>query len=781
MSWRTQAWQTLSQRVAGTVGGSTAAALKSLGIVSIDDLLRHVPKRYMRSTDNSSLSDLQPGDEVSLLLRVVRSEAHPTRRARMWRLSGTLTDGHDTIDITFFGRQHYVEHWHGQLKPGVQGLFAGKVGVYRDRFQITHPDYITFDEQGRVNGGAKRNVEKLEWLLFTSGFLGIYPATAKLPTWRIAECISTLGLPLVEDLPEPLPAEVLASVDVVELAEAESDPGGFCHRYRIDPQVFAGRGLPTLAEAFAWVHRPPDLESAFLGRQRLVFDEAFAVQATMAHRRVLAQRQPAQPRPRRDAGIAAAFDQSLPFELTEGQHRVGEQIAEAMTKEHPMQLLLQGEVGSGKTLVALRAMLDVVDNGGQAVLMAPTEVLAAQHAATIREQLGELAQGAGLFADDQHTEVVLLSGSLPAAQRKKVLLKIASGEAGIVIGTHALLADEVQYADLGLVVVDEQHRFGVEQRALLSDRAERRPHLLVMTATPIPRTVAMTSFGDLDVATLREIPAGRAEVSTTVVDEIVHPHWVDRAWQRVAEEAEAGRQTFIVCSQIDGEELPRPMPRDRHVYAKHLEDGGDPLPPRGAEPLHAWLSSEGGPLAHLRVGLLHGRMSSEDKDRTMDSFAAGDLDVLVATTVIEVGVNVPNAAVMVISDADRFGISQLHQLRGRIGRGSLPGTCLLLTTMAPDSDARARLDALSRTRDGFQLAEVDLAQRREGDVLGADQSGSRSSLRLLRVLEHVELIEQAGAAAEKWIAHDPDLDHPGIADAVDRLAERAEAEFLERG
>lgn len=778
-TWQTPAWRILTERVEHRVGGPTATALAGLGIATVDDLLRHLPRRYLRAVDSSSLENLNVGDEVSLKLRVVESEAHPTRRPKMWRLSGTLTDGNGNhIDLTFFGREPYVRHWAEQLGEDVVGLFSGKVGRYRGRYQLTHPDYITFDEHGRVNGGAKRSVEKMEWLRTASGILGIYPASAKLPTWQVADCITTYALPLVVDLPEPLPAEVLAGVDVVELAEAETGPGGFCRRHRIEPAALTGRSLPTLAEAFAWVHQPPDLESAFLGRQRLIFDEAFAVQTTMAHRRVLAAREPAQRRPRHDGGIAAAFDADLPFELTAGQRQVGEQIERALAQDHPMQLLLQGDVGSGKTLVALRAMLNVVDNGGQAVLMAPTEVLAAQHAATITKQLGQLAQGAGLFADDQHTEVVLLSGSLPAAQRKKALLQIASGEAGIIVGTHALLADRVQYADLGLVVIDEQHRFGVEQRALLQHRAERRPHLLVMTATPIPRTVAMTSFGDLDVATLREIPAGRADVRTTVVDEALNPHWVDRAWERIREEVAQGRQAFIVCPQIEGDDQPRPVPQImRNKEGDETER--ESVEPRGAEATHAWLSA--GPLADVRVGLLHGRMASDDKDRVMAEFAAGELDVLVATTVIEVGVDVPNATVMVISDADRFGISQLHQLRGRIGRGTLPGTCLLFTTFGPTTAARTRLDALAATRDGFALAEVDLAQRHEGDVLGADQSGARSSLRLLRVLEHLELIEQASRAAAVWLEQDPDLAHPGVADAVTRLAERAEAEFLERG
>lgn len=780
-SWQTAAARQLSQRVRNLVGEATAKQLTKLRIETVSDLLRHVPRRYIRGTENSNLAEIEPGEEVSLLLEVRDTSIHPTRGGQRWRLRGLLSDGERTIELTFFGNEGLVQYWRSQLGTGKRGLFAGKVSVFRDQLQLTHPDYVTFDSDGRITGGAQRN-HGMRQLIGSSGYLGIYPATGKLPTWKVSEIITEYGLPELASLDEPLPAEVLEAVDVVALAEADVEQDGFCARYQLLPEDFTGRHLPTLAEAFTWVHQPPDLVSAFLGRQRMVFDEAFAVQATMAQRRAIARRQPAIPRPHRDDGLAAAFDARLPFELTAGQREVGEQIHQGLTGDHPMQILLQGEVGSGKTLVALRAMLDVVDNGGQAVLLAPTEVLAAQHAATIVDQLGELAAGGGLLAEGPSTQVALLSGSLSAARRRKALLQIASGEAGIIVGTHALLADQVQYADLGLVVVDEQHRFGVAQRAILGDRAEHRPHLLVMTATPIPRTVAMTSFGDLQVATLREIPAGRQDVTTTVVDEWLHPRWLDRAWSLITEQVREGRQAFVVCSQIEGEEQPRVRPESPEEYLKLAGDDQterEPVDPRGAEPTHAWLSE--GPLAGLRLGLVHGRLPAEEKDRVMAEFAAGRLDVLVATTVIEVGVDVPNASVMVISDADRFGISQLHQLRGRIGRGAHPGSCLLLTTSEAGSPARIRLNALAGTRDGFTLAEVDLAQRREGDVLGADQSGGRSSLRLLRVLDHLALIDAAGAAVAQWEEHDPEFAHPGVVDAINQLADSAAADYLERG
>jgi len=442
-----------------------------------------------------------------------------------------------------------------------------------------------------------------------------------------------------------------------------------------------------------------------------------------------------------------------------------------------MQRLLQGEVGSGKTVVAIRAMLAVVDAGGQAAFLAPTEVLATQHFQTITRMLGELAAGGTLDAADHATQVTLLTGSMSAARKREALLAAAGGEAGIVIGTHALLSDQVQFADLGLVVVDEQHRFGVEQRAVLSSKAETQPHVLVMTATPIPRTVAMTSFGDLEISVLREIPSGRAAVQSVVVDMVNSPTWVDRAWQRIVEEVADGRQAYVVCSRITAGDKPEGW-EDGRIGEEEPEEGEGPQRPAMAvEELYSQLST--GPLSSLRVAMLHGRMSSEDKDDTMRRYAAGEIDVLVATTVIEVGVDVPNASMMVICDADRFGISQLHQLRGRIGRGQHPGVCLLMSSSPPESLAAQRLAAVAATRDGFELAEEDLRLRREGDVLGSAQAGRRSSLRLLNVFRDRELISQAREIADDCIAGDPELTDPGLADTVERI-ESLSGEWLER-
>jgi ATP-dependent DNA helicase RecG len=451
---------------------------------------------------------------------------------------------------------------------------------------------------------------------------------------------------------------------------------------------------------------------------------------------------------------------------------VSRALLEDLAAGHPMHRLLQGEVGSGKTVVALRAMLRVVDSGGQAALLAPTEVLAQQHYRSITAMLGDLASAGMLGGAADGTQVVLLTGSLGAAARREALLDAASGSAGIVIGTHALLEDKVRFADLGLVVVDEQHRFGVEQRAALAAKADGAPpHVLVMTATPIPRTVAMTVFGDLETSTLAELPAGRAPIQSTVVALAENPAWLDRAFARVREEVDRGHQVYVVCPRIgdgtsDGVDSPADVDESRPMAS--VEE----VAPMLAE----------GPLHGLRVEMLHGRMAPDRKDEVMRSFAAGRVDVLVSTTVIEVGVDVANATMMVVFDADRFGVSQLHQLRGRVGRGGLPGLCLLVTSAEAGSPARERLDAVASTTDGFELSRVDLQQRREGDVLGASQSGRRSSLRLLHVLDHEDVIAEAREVASRVLADDPDLRaHPVLAEEVRRLDESEAAAFLEKG
>lgn len=753
---QTEAYQMLSGGLDRTLGGKTAKAFEALRVRTVGDLLRLMPRRYLRISEDADMRSLRVGEDAAFIARVFRSGIRGGNR-----FEAVVGDGSASVRLTFFGKQGLLGHWSRLLPEGVRGLFVGKIGVFGDQLQLAHPAFVILDEDGRIIGGTKENQQIGTFLAAQSGLIGIYPATAKLPTWTVAASVQVTR-EIIGEIPEPLPKQVWQAVDVVALARADQ---------HIAHEPPAGTTLPDLATAIEWVHRPPSVELSWLGRQRFIFDEAFAVQATMAYRREAARAEPATPRVPAENGLLTTFDQNLPFTLTAGQQAVSAEIFADLARNHPMQRLLQGEVGSGKTLVALRAMLAVIDSGGQTVLLAPTEVLAQQHYRTIVDQLGDLAGSGGLLDAAQSTSVALLTGSLSTAARRAALVRIASGEAGIVIGTHALLTDQVQFTELGLVVIDEQHRFGVEQRAALNAKAATRPHVLVMTATPIPRTVAMTVFGDLEVSTLTEIPAGRSEVITRVVDEQHRPGWVDRAWERVAEEVAAGRQVFIVCPQI--------TPTDTSAEAaRHVDDDSAAIVPRNVTELHEELAT--GPLSGLRVEALHGQLPTETKAEVMERFVAGEVDVLVATTVIEVGVNVPNASMMVISDADRFGISQLHQLRGRIGRGAHPGLCLLLTKTPAGSLAAERLQAVAATRDGFRLAEADLAQRREGDVMGAAQAGMRSSLKLLRVIDHVEMIRQTRDVAEDWVRRDPDLKDPGVADAVGQLNDSMAAEWLER-
>jgi ATP-dependent DNA helicase RecG len=519
----------------------------------------------------------------------------------------------------------------------------------------------------------------------------------------------------------------------------------------------------------------------------LKWDEALAVQLVLAQRRNAAVDRPAPACPPTPGGILDAFDARLPFQLTAGQEEVGEAVRADLSGVHPMNRLLQGEVGSGKTLVALRAMLQVVDSGRQAAMLAPTEVLAAQHIRSLAELLGDLATAGELGAADKATRLTLLTGSLNTAQRRQAMLDAASGAAGIVVGTHALIQDKVSFADLGLVVVDEQHRFGVEQRDALRARAggDGSPHVLVMTATPIPRTVAMTVFGDLETSVLSQLPAGRSPIATHVVPALEKPKYLARAWERVREEVAAGRQAYIVCPRIGGDE-----PDD--APAGGAADGGadgvpaepeageeDKRPPLAVLEVAPALAE--GPLNGLRIGILHGKLRPDEKDRVMSAFKAGETDVLVSTTVIEVGVDVPNSTVMVIMDAERFGVSQLHQLRGRIGRGKHPGLCLLVTETGAGGPSRERLDAVAETSDGFALSRIDLAQRREGDVLGDAQSGTRQTLKMLRLLRDEELIATARQEATALVEADPRLmHHPGLHHAINSMLGPERAEYLDK-
>ena len=710
-------------RLRSVVGDATAKKLATLGLETIDDLLRHYPRRYVALGDLTDLGRLQPGQYATVMARVVEARNHSFRaRGRNGRpavrTEVVITDGNARVTLTFFSQAWRQQ----QLTPGTVGLFAGEVGEFRGRLQLTHPLYEPLEGPDAMEGRVAR------------GIIPIYPASAKISSVAIERSVEQVLA--IADVEEPLPESVRTE-----------------------------RGFPTAAEAFEHVHRPRSAEQWQRARDRFRFEEALVVQTVFAQRRAASLGQSATPRPPREGGLRDAFVERLPFTLTDGQRRVADEIADDLGRGHPMHRLLQGEVGSGKTVVALLSMLQVVDAGAQAVLLAPTEVLAAQHHRGITAMLGELAQGGMLGGADQATRVVLLTGSMGAKARRAALLDAASGAAGIVVGTHAVLEETVQLAELGLLVVDEQHRFGVEQRAVLVDRSVVKPHVLVMTATPIPRTIAMTVFGDLETSTLSELPAGRQPIQTTVVPAAERPEWLDRAWQRVREEVEAGRQAYVVVSRIG--------------TADEGASDGDPAATRSLVDVHAELAA--GPLAGLRLATLHGRQPPDEKDAVMTAFSAGEVDVLVATTVVEVGVDVPNATVMVVMDADRFGVSQLHQLRGRVGRGGNAGLCLLVTDSAPDSPSRERLDAVAATTDGFELSRLDAELRREGDVLGAAQSGGRSSLRLLSVVKHEDVIADARDVATWLIGVDPTLaSHGDLQHAVDRLERTRQADYLER-
>jgi ATP-dependent DNA helicase RecG len=702
----------------------------SLDVHTVGDLLRHYPRRYAVRGELTDLHSLRPGDQVTVLAMVEKVSTRRMKTRKGGITDVVVTDGRSRLALTFFN-QVWRER---ELQPGRIGLFAGTVGIYQKHRQLAHPEYILLPEGSDVTTVAEEFAEEL---------IPVYPATANLATWKISRCVRVV-LDTLGAVPDPIP-----------------------------PQIRRRMGLMDAAAALRTVHRPASREDAERARHRLRFEEAFVLQVELARRRESAAALPAVPRKPAPGGLLDAFDARLPFRLTAGQLRVGEEIAADLARDHPMHRLLQGEVGTGKTVVALRAMLAVVDSGGQAVLLAPTEVLAQQHHRSLTELLGPLSESGLLGGSDLGTRVALLTGSLGAPARREALRQAASGEAGIVVGTHALLEEQVTFADLGLVVVDEQHRFGVEQRAALGSRDSggSRPHVLVMTATPIPRTVAMTVFGDLWVSTLSELPAGRADVTTHVIPIDERPHFLDRAWQRIREEVGQGHQVYIVCPRIGGDEA--------ETDAETLDDDDDSRRPIAVLDIVEML--RGGPLAGLDIEILHGRLPAEAKDRAMRRLARGEASVLVATTVVEVGVDVATASMMVVMDADRFGVSQLHQLRGRIGRGEIPGLCLLVTTVPEGSPARERLDAVAATRDGFTLARIDLEQRREGDVLGAAQSGRRSSLRLLSVIHDENLILAAREAASLYVADDPELRRwLPLADAVSELAGDQRADYLEK-
>ena len=729
---------TLDTPLKKELGDRTANALfKAFEMETVGDLLRHYPRRYLLRGEFSNISELKEGEEATVLAEV--AALHVRRASGRTILEVVVTDGTAKLSLTFFN-QAWRER---ELSVGRTGMFAGKVGVFNGKRQLSHPEYQLIPDGDDVEAALSG---------FAGKFISLYPSTSKFPTWKISQCVEIV-LDGLEEIVDHLPGDLVKEL-----------------------------GYPTISDSLREIHQPSSQESSALARERLTFDEALLLQLLLAQRRAEYRNLPAISRTIREGGLVSRFESLLPFKYTEGQLEVSLEIERDISATHPMHRLLQGEVGSGKTVVALRAALAIVDSGGQAALLAPTEILAQQHFRTIIKLLGRLAEAGTLDGDEQGTRVVLLTGSLGAAQKREINAQISSGGAGIVIGTHALLTESVEFADLGLVIVDEQHRFGVEQRDALRRKGKVPPHVLVMTATPIPRTVAMTIFGDLEISTLRQLPLGRAEIKTHLVPVLEKPHYLERAWLRIREEVEKGYQAYIVLPRISASESEIEGMTDLDRAIAKIMDGenSQALPLNSVEDLAPKLAL--GALKGLRVAPLHGKQSSELKDATMQAFAAGKIDVLVATTVIEVGVDVPNASIMVVMDADRFGVSQLHQLRGRVGRGQVSGLCLLVSSSPEGSVAMDRLRAVASTQDGFELSRIDLDQRSEGDVLGKAQSGVRSHLRLLKVLRDEPLIEVARAVGSKIIAQDPTLAKtPALALAVAQLRADETSAFMDKG
>ncbi|KAA0081172.1 ATP-dependent DNA helicase RecG [Mycolicibacterium sp. P9-64] len=742
----------LSDSLVHVIGAKAARSLEEhFGIRTVDDLLRHYPRKYsdgMTVRGEGEDLELEAGEHVTfvdVISDVVTRpmKPQPGKRQRMYAVV-TLGNRRPKVTATFFNADYLVK----QLPKGARVMLSGEVSYFRDVMQLTHPEFLVLDGSGQGKGskalakiaeGADDEAALLA--AFERDYFPIYAANAKVQSWDIFACVRQV-LAVLDTIEDPLPESVRREWD-----------------------------LCSEDEALRAIHLAERVEDRDRARDRLAFDEAVGLQWALVERRYSELSETGPPAPLTTDGLAAALRSALPFELTQGQAEVLEVLSEELASTRPMHRMLQGEVGSGKTIVSVLAMMQMVDAGYQCALLAPTEVLAAQHARSIRDVLGPLGMAGQLGGADGATRVALLTGSMTAQQKRQVREEVAGGEAGIVIGTHAILQEAVDFHRLGMVVVDEQHRFGVEQRDRLRAKATGgiTPHLLVMTATPIPRTVALTVYGDLETSTLRELPRGRQPITSNTIFAKEKPQWLARAWQRVAEEVAAGRQAYVVASRIDE--------TDKGGAAKGQEGAGPP--PLTVVEVLAHLAH--GPLAGLRLGLMHGRLSADEKDAVMSAFRAGEVDVLVCTTVIEVGVDVPNATVMVVMDADRFGISQLHQLRGRIGRGSHASLCLLVTNMPEGSKAGQRIKAVAATQDGFELADLDLAERREGDVLGLNQSGRPITLKLLSLADHREIIEAARAFCESVYADDPTLaHHRGIAVLAAPFSETEAVEYLDK-
>ena len=693
----------------------TAKALEGAGVVTVGDLLMVAPRRYYHWGRLTPLSSLREGEDVTILAEVAGAHLVANRSGSGVRLEVTLTDGVQFLSATFFAKNQYkLAPIERLLTPGQSFLFAGKVGAYRGKLQLTHPSFEGVDGE---------DIERI-----ASRPIPIYPATGSLASWAIARAVGMVLDHLDDaDVPDPVPA------DVRERA-----------------------GFASHAECLRALHQPETDEDYQQARKALAFAEAFVLQVGLAAQRRGA-RAVASPV---DAPLCERFRSSLPFELTDSQREAIAQIGADLSGELPMQRLLQGDVGSGKTVVALSALLQVVAAGHQGAFVAPTEVLAEQHAASLRALLEPL----GMDAPD----VRLLTGSTTPAARREIHSAMNAAEPLIVVGTHALFQESVRFADLALVVVDEQHRFGVEQRAALRGAREdgRAVHELVMTATPIPRTIAMTVFGDLDDTRMSGMPSGRTPVATYLADS-ANAAWVERTWARAAEEIAQGRRVYVVCPRIDASD----------DVADAEEEGARPL--ASVEEVAAYLRSHPA-LSGIAIHELTGRTPSPVKAQIMEDFSTGRAPLLVATTVIEVGVDVSEATLMVILDAQQFGLAQLHQLRGRVGRSSLPSLCIAMHRHELTDSGRARLQAFADTTDGFELAEADLRLRKEGDVLGAGQSGTATHLRFLSVRRDETLIRRAKGEAETLLEQDPTLErHPDLARAL-RAASDGQIEWMQR-
>ena len=715
------------------VGERVASDLGELGVVTVLDLLTHYPRRYVDGTRMVTLGELVDGDKATVLARVVRVSAPPSRGGRgrgraPSRVSLQVTDGRGQLAVVFFNQPWRAK----QLPVGALALFFGPVASYRGMLQMVNP---TAEVLQSTDEPEKESEEGSSGEGFAGRVYPVYPLSEKagLTSARISRLVH----------------------EALDRAGAFADPVPESDRERLH--------LLARTPAFAGIHRPRSVDEVEPARRRLAFDELLRLQLALVLRRSRLEEDArgirhAVVRSDGTPTLAERFVAGLPFALTGAQARAIDVLMSDLAGPLPMHRLLQGDVGAGKTVVALAALLIGIEGGHQGALMAPTEVLAEQHATGIRRLV------AGLTVPDSATlegsrplRVTLLTSRTSAAERAGIHAGLADGSVDLVVGTHALLTDTVTFRSLGVAVIDEQHRFGVEQRAALRDKgrgADQRgsdPDLLVMTATPIPRTAAMVVFGDLDMTIIDELPPGRLPVATrwarTPLEE-------EEAWARVREQVGAGRRAFVVCPLVEGS--------DKIVAASAVTEAE-----RLAE----------GELAGLRVGLLHGQMKPADKEAAMDAFRTGELDVLVSTTVIEVGVDVPDASVMVIEDADRFGIAQLHQLRGRVGRNGEQAWCFLLSgSESPESEAR--LTALENSTDGFVLADVDLELRGEGTILGARQKG-RSDLRLARLLSDRDLVADARDVAEALVGADPHLSHhPLLVEELRLFIDDDEAEFL---